>query len=335
MKICEHNLNEKIFIVAEIGNNHEGDFQTALELVEAASSTGVNAIKFQTFIPEKYYASSESTRIEMLKKFQLSNDNLKEIRNFAISKGLIFFSTPFDLESARFLNPLQDLFKISSGDNTFWPLIKEVASYRKSTIISTGSSGFKELDRIYSYFKDKELLNKLSFLHCVSSYPVPKEQANLLMIKKLVKKYKNINVGYSDHTLGIEAAICAAALGARIIEKHFTLNKNYSSFRDHQLSAEPNEMKVLVERIREVEDLIRPDMPDIQSCEKPNLTLIKRSIAASKNIDKGSKITLEDIIYLRPGLGLSENMEKNVIGKITSKAILKGELLSKDNIVSL
>ena len=335
MIISDHNLDEEIFIIAEIGNNHEGDFQTALELVDAASTTGVNAVKFQTFIPEKYYASSENTRIETLKNFQLSNDEFKEIKHFANRKGLIFFSTPFDLESARFLNPLQNIFKISSGDNTFWPLIKEVASYKKPTIISTGTSGFEELDRIYNYFEENKQLNNLIFLHCVSSYPVPKDQANLLMIKKLAKKFRNITVGYSDHTLGIEAATCAAALGARIIEKHFTLDKNYSNFRDHQLSAEPKEMKILVERIREVEDFIRPDRPDIQPCEETNLSLIKRSMAASNNIDKGKKITLEDIIYLRPGIGLSETMERKVIGKITSKSILKGEMFSKDNIVSL
>lgn len=335
MIICNHNLDKEIFIVAEIGNNHEGNCQTALELVEAASSTGVNAVKFQTFIPEKYYERSQTNRIKTLKRFQLSYDNLIKIKNYAESKGLIFFSTPFDLESARFLNSIQDLFKISSGDNTFWSLIKEIASYEKPTIISTGTSGFKELDRIYNYFKLNSELNNLIFLHCVSSYPVPREQANLLMIKKLIKKYKNIKIGYSDHTLGIESATCAAALGARIIEKHFTLDKNFSNFRDHQISAEPKEMKLLVERIKEVEDLIRPDMPDVQSCEKTNLTLIRRSMAASRNIDKGIKLTPDDIIYVRPGLGFSEDMEKNVIGKITSKSISLGELFSKDNIVSI
>lgn len=335
MIICDHNLDEKIFIVAEIGNNHEGNFQTALELIDAASSTGVNAIKFQTCIPEKFYACSEPTRIETYKKFQLTSDNLKKIKTFANSKGLIFFSTPLDLESAKFLNPLQNLFKISSGDNTFWPLIKEVASYKKPTIISTGTSGFTELDKIYNYYERINQLNNLIFLHCVSSYPVPTDQANLLMIKKLAKKYKNIKVGYSDHTIGIEAATCAAGLGARIIEKHFTLDKNYSNFRDHQLSAEPMEMKLLVERIREVEDLIKPDMPDVQLCEKTNLTLIRRSMAASRNIDKGNKLALEDIMYVRPGSGLSEDMERKVVGKITSKSISKGELFSKDNIISL
>ena len=335
MIISDHNLDKEIFIIAEIGNNHEGDFQTALDLVDAASSTGVNAVKFQTFIPELYYASSEKNRIKTLKNFQLSIDEFKKIKNFAKQKGLIFFSTPFDLESAKSLNTLQDIFKISSGDNTFWHLIKEVASYNKPTIISTGTSGFEELERIYNYFEENKQLNNLIFLHCVSSYPVPNDEANLLMIKKLIKKFKNIRIGYSDHTLGIEAATCAATLGARIIEKHFTLDKNYSNFRDHQLSAEPNEMKTLVKRIRDVEDFLSPNKPDIQPCEETNLSLIKRSMAASKDIDKGRKITLEDIIYLRPGSGFSEIMESKVIGKHTSKTILKGELFSKDNIIFL
>ena len=335
MFICDHNLNNEVFIVAEIGNNHEGDLQNALDLVDAASSTGVNAVKFQTFIPEKYYASSETSRIEKLNKFKLSKDDFKEIYDFAISKGLIFFSTPFDLESAKFLNNIQSLFKISSGDNTFWPLIKEVSSYNKPTIISTGASGFCELDRIYSYFAANNQLKNLSFLHCVSSYPVPKDQANLLMIQKLSEKYKNINIGYSDHTLGIEAACCAVSLGAKIIEKHFTLDKNFSDFRDHQLSSEPDEMKLLVKRVRDIQKLISPNKPEIQPCEEENLKLIKRSMAASKDIGEGKELSLEDIMYVRPGFGLSEEMENKILGKKTSKFISKGELFSKDNIVSL
>lgn len=333
MVICDHNLDKEVFIVAEIGNNHEGDFKKALDLVDAASYTGVNAVKFQTFIPEKFYASSETSRIEKLNKFKLSKDDFKKISDFARSKGLIFFSTPLDLESAQFLNNIQRLFKISSGDNTFWPLIKKVSSFNKPTIISTGASGFCELDRIYSYYEANNQLKNLSFLHCVSSYPVPKNQANLLMIQKLLNKYKNINIGYSDHTLGIEAASCAVALGAKIIEKHFTLDKNFSDFRDHQLSAEPDEMKLLVKRVRDIQEFMNPYQSEIQPCEEENLKLIKRSIAASKNICQGEQISLEDIMYVRPGFGFQEKMEKKIVGRKTSKFISKGELFSEENIV--
>ena len=332
MFIHNHNLKKDVFIVAEIGNNHEGNFQHALDLVDAASYTGVNAVKFQTCIPENFYALTEFSRIQKLNKFKLSREELIKIKDFAESKGLVFFSTPLDIDSARFLNNIQHLFKISSGDNTFWALIKEVSSYKKPTIISTGASGFIELDRIYNFFEKKHQLINLIFLHCVSSYPVPSDQANLQMINKLSNKYKNINIGYSDHTIGIEAASSAAVLGAKIIEKHFTLDKNFSDFRDHQLSADPDEMLLLVKRVREIQDFIIPNQPDIQPCEEENLNLIKRSIAASENIYRGTEISTDNIMYVRPGTGLSEEFEKNIIGKKPSKFIAKGELLSEDNI---
>lgn len=333
MSICNQNLDKEIFVVAEIGNNHEGNLQNALDLVDAASHTGVNAVKFQTFIPERFYSASEVSRIEKLNKFKLSQENFKKIKNFASSKGLIFFSTPLDIDSAQFLNNIQPLFKISSGDNTFWPLIKEISSYKKHTIISTGASGFHELDRIYKYFEAINQLSNLSFLHCVSSYPVPMDQANLLMIKKLSKRYKNINIGYSDHTLGIDAACCAVALGAKIIEKHFTLDKNFSDYRDHQLSAEPDEMKLLVKKVRDIQKLMSPNQPDIQPCEEENLKLIKRSMAAANNIKEGEELSLKDIMYVRPGFGFSGEMENKLLGKKASKFISKGELFSENNIV--
>ena len=333
MSICNQNLDKEIFVVAEIGNNHEGNLQNALDLVDAASHTGVNAVKFQTFIPERFYSASEVSRIEKLNKFKLSQEDFKKIKDFARSKGLIFFSTPLDIDSAQFLNNIQPLFKISSGDNTFWPLIKEISSYKKHTIISTGASGFHELDRIYKYFETNNQLSNLSFLHCVSSYPVPMNQANLLMIKKLSKRYKNINIGYSDHTLGIDAACCAVALGAKIIEKHFTLDKNFSDYRDHQLSAEPDEMKLLVKKVRDIQKLMSPNQPDIQPCEEENLKLIKRSMAAANNIKEGEELSLKDIMYVRPGFGFSGEMENKLLGKKTSKFISKGELFSENNIV--
>ena len=333
MSICNQNLDKEIFVVAEIGNNHEGNLQNALDLVDAASHTGVNAVKFQTFIPERFYSASEISRIEKLNKFKLSQEDFKKIKDFASSKGLIFFSTPLDIDSAQFLNKIQPLFKISSGDNTFWPLIKEISSYKKHTIISTGASGFSELDRIYKYFEANNQLSNLSFLHCVSSYPVPMDQANLLMIKKLSKRYKNIKIGYSDHTLGIDAACCAVALGAKIIEKHFTLDKNFSDYRDHQLSAEPDEMKLLVKKIRDFQKLMSPNQPDIQPCEEENLKLIKRSMAAANNIKEGEELSLKDIMYVRPGFGFSGEMENKLLGKKTSKFISKGELFSENNIV--
>tara|TARA_B100000579_G_C22771290_1_gene824093 strand:+ start:112 stop:1101 length:990 start_codon:yes stop_codon:yes gene_type:complete len=328
MKIGNKDLKKNIFIVAEIGNNHEGDLQTALELVDAASQTGVDAVKFQTFNLEKYYAITEKERIEKLEKFNLNNDDFCKIKDYAEKRNLIFFSTPLDIDSAKFLKEIQNVFKISSGDNTFWKLIKEVNSYNLPTIISTGASNLKQIDKIYDYWKSSEDLNKLCLLHCVSSYPVPKEEANLRMIKQLKNRYHGITVGYSDHTLGIEAALSSASIGARLIEKHFTLDKNYSSFRDHLLSAEPKEMKSLVERVREIELLYGHEDCEIQPCEKNIIKQIRRSIAASKDIKKGTVITENMIMCVRPGQGIPEEEEDKIIGKTLNKDMITGELFT-------
>tara|TARA_B100000965_G_C19586148_1_gene755828 strand:- start:651 stop:1643 length:993 start_codon:yes stop_codon:yes gene_type:complete len=328
MKLGKKDLTKSIFIVAEIGNNHEGDLQTALNLVDAASQTGVDAVKFQTFNPKKYYAISEIERIKKLEEFKLSYDDFVKIKDFAEERNLIFFSTPFDIDSAKFLREIQSIFKISSGDNTFWRLIKEVNSYNLPTIISTGASNLKQIDKIYDYWKRSEELSKLCLLHCVSSYPVPVEEANLRMIKQLISRYKDITVGYSDHTLGIEAAVSSASIGARLIEKHFTLDKNYSSFRDHLLSADPKEMKLLVERVRQIELLYGTQDCEVQPCEENIIGHIKRSLAANKNLNKGTVIKPEMIMCVRPGKGIPEEDEYKIIGTTLKKNMIAGELFT-------
>ena len=335
MKIGKKDLKKSVFIVAEIGNNHEGDLQTALDLVDAASKTGVDAVKFQTFNPKYFYAISETERIKQLEKFKLDQDNFRQIKDFAEEKKLIFFSTPLDIESAKFLREIQNVFKISSGDNTFWKLLKEVSGYNLPTIISTGASNLKEIDKIYNYWHASDKLSKLCLLHCVSSYPVPKEEANLKMIKQLKSRYNGITIGYSDHTIGIEAALSSASIGARLIEKHFTLDKNYSSFRDHLLSADPKEMKLLVERIRDIELLYGNKDSEIQPCERNIIGQIRRSLAASENLKKGTVIKQEMMMCVRPGKGIPEEEESNLIGKKLRKNMVLGELFTLENITNI
>ena len=198
---------KKIFITAEIGNNHEGNFQLAKKLIVEAKKCGVDAVKFQTFIPDLYVSNEDKTRIKRLKKFQFSQDQFKKLSQFCKKVGIIFFSTPFDLESAKFLNKIQNIFKISSSDNDFDLLIRCVAKFNKSLIISTGLAELGLIKRlkkiVFSEWKKlkKKKNRKLILMHCVTSYPVKDEEANLMVIQNLKKNFKKCIIGYSDHIL--------------------------------------------------------------------------------------------------------------------------------------
>lgn len=326
--IYSFDLSKKVIIVAEIGNNHEGNFDLAMEMIESAAKTGVDAVKFQTFIPEYFVSNLDQERLNRLNKFKLTYDQFRILKKRASDLNLIFFSTPLDIESAFFLNEIQPIFKISSGDNNFYPLIKTIASFNKPTIISSGIADIEVIKNFVSYWNSVGGHNKnLAIMHCVSSYPVPPNQANLGAISTLKCTFPELVIGYSDHTLGIKAAIFAVAAGARIIEKHFTLNKNQSDFRDHQLSADPVEMKSLVLQIRETSELMGDGLKILQPCEREMAMTMRRSIAAARDLAAGDLITLEDIIWLRPGTGLSVGSENQIIGKRTLISLSRGTII--------
>lgn len=320
----------KTFIIAEIGNNHEGNFRIAKKLITLAANTGVDAVKFQTFNPEEYVNSSDKKRFERLKKFQLSEEEFIKLSKFARSKKLKFISTPFDIKSAKFLNKIVDYFKISSGDNNYFQLIKEVLSFKKRTIVSTGLLSFQEIKKLISFIKKNKFpLSKLSLLHCVSAYPVSSEEANLRSISFLKENFK-ISVGYSDHTIGTEASIIASSLGAEIIEKHFTLDKNFSNFRDHKISSDPKEMRTLVSLIRKTEIMLGKFDKKISKTEKLNKKSTRRSIHARVDLKRLEKITYKKIKIVRPENGLSPLKLSEIIGKKLLKNIRKNEAIKKE-----
>lgn len=329
----------KTFIIAEIGNNHEGNFQLAKKMISLAAEAGADAVKFQTFIPEYFVSSSNSDRLKRLKSFQLSQEEFIQLAKFAQECGVLFFSTPLDIDSAKFLNQLQPLFKIASGDNTFYPLIDTISNFGKPIIISTGISNTETIDRLYdriiNNWKENNQVGELALLHCVSSYPVPHEEANLSKISTLIKKYPGAIIGYSDHTIGNEASLFAVSIGAKIIEKHFTTDKNYSSFRDHQLSADPKEFKELVESIRKIEILRGNGDLTIQDCEKEIQVEVRRSIAAKRNLKKGDQVSINDFTWIRPGSGISPGNENLIIDRILVKEVKQGQLFSLDDFEKL
>jgi N,N'-diacetyllegionaminate synthase len=338
MKIGTLDLAQRVFVIAEIGNNHEGDFAVAQELVARAAQAGVDAVKFQTFVPEQFVSRADPARLERLRRFQLSYDQFAQLARQARELGLVFFSTPLDLASARFLDTIQPLFKIASGDNNFLPLIDTVAAFAKPLIVSTGFADLALLARvevrIRSVWAQRGVDPGLAFLHCVSCYPVPPQQANLAAIFELARRFPDCTIGYSDHTIGVQAAACAVAAGARIIEKHFTLDNNFSDFRDHRLSADPEDMRRLVDSVREVTALMGTGDKTPQACELESVSAVRRSIAAARDIPAGTVLTAADLVWLRPGSGIAPGREAELIGRKTARALAAGEFLQPTDVVA-
>jgi len=328
---------KKVMIIAEIGNNHEGNFKIAKKLIDEAKSCKVDAVKFQTFNKNLFYANNQKKSHKKLKKFNLSFKEFKKLSQYAKQKNLIFFSTPLDLLSAENLNGIQNLFKIASSDNNYFDLIKKIASFKKDIIISTGYADIKLIKKIESkilnsWWNKKNKLN-LAFLHCVSSYPTKFNESNIFSIKYLKEKVsKKTIIGYSDHTEGIETSLLAVSLGAKIIEKHFTLDKNFSSFRDHALSSDPKEMKNLVEKIRQLERMMKNNKKTLQFSEIATLKLNRRSCAVSTNLKAGEKIYEKDIIGVRPMLGIPINNKKIFVNKKLKKDLRSGTILKLNQI---
>lgn len=325
------NLSNRVLIVAEIGNNHEGSFETAQRMIASAAKAGADAVKFQTIVPEHLVHGADSDRLARLRGFQFSYAQFEALARTARSCGVRFFSTPFDIQSAHFLNSIQDVFKIASGDNNFLQLIQCVAAFSKPMFVSTGLADLDLLQRIYSATSaiwNKNGVNPgFAFLHCVCSYPAPPDQANLGAIQKLKAHFPGAIIGYSDHTLGIEAATFAVAAGARIIEKHFTLDKNHSEFRDHQLSADPQDFRLLVSSIRRVEALQGSGEITPQACEEGNRAPVRRSIAAAQDLAAGTMLTAAHITWVRPGTGIPPGEESAVLGRTITRSLAQGEMI--------
>lgn len=313
------NKLKKTFIIAEIGNNHEGSYNIACKLIKEAKKAGVDAVKFQTYDTKKFIDQKDTKRFKRFRRFELTKDQFYKLSILAKKNDLKFISTPLDIDSAIFLNKIVDCFKISSGDNNYYQLIEKILKFKKNTIISTGLLDYKEILGLYKLAKSFKFNNsKIAFLHCVSSYPVNDYDANLLSINFLKKKLP-VTIGYSDHTIGVNAPIASMVLGAKIIEKHFTLDNNYSNFRDHKLSLNPKDMKYLVKSIRSIEEMMGVEQKKIQINEKKNFSSMRRSIYSSKNIAKDTKINYENIKLVRPLISLTPSDVKKIIGKKIKK----------------
>ncbi len=331
MKIKNFNINKKVFIIAEVGNNHEGSLDVAKKLVILAANAGVDAVKFQTFKTEDFVQKKNIKRFNQLKKFELSHEDFISLKNLAHKNNIKFISTPLDMPSANFLIKNADVIKVASGDNNFFPMIQKLLKSKKPLIISTGMMNIADIKKlskfIYKFLEKKEANKRVSFLHCVTSYPVEKKYANLKSIPFLIK-HLDFSIGYSDHTIGQDACLAAVAMGARIIEKHFTLDKKFSSFRDHALSSDFKELKEIVSSIRNIEQLMGKFEKKIQFPEKNIIKLVRRAAFAKKNIKVNEKIDLLNTTFVRPAESNNFSNLMTLIGKKAKKKIIKNKKIN-------
>jgi N-acetylneuraminate synthase/N,N'-diacetyllegionaminate synthase len=340
-------MSKHTIIIAEAGVNHNGDLNLAKQLIDEAVNAGVDYIKFQSFKAEKLVSpdakkanyqivninDGDNSQLDMLKKLELSDDNHIELISYCQEKGINFFSTAFDVDGVNYLNQLSlPLFKIPSGEITNFPYLKAVALCRKPTIMSTGMSTEDEIEQAISVLIKHGLTkNQISLLHCNTEYPTPMKDVNLKAMLTIKDKF-GVNIGYSDHTLGIEVPIAAVALGATIIEKHFTLNRNLPG-PDHIASLEPDELKLMVQAIRNIELAISGNGIKAPSeSEINNIAIARKSIHISNDLPSGHIITESDLIALRPGDGISPMVWETIIGKKLTVNKLKFDKLNFSDI---
>jgi len=319
------NIQEKVighenptFFVAEAGLNHNGDLEIAKKMIDAASESKADAIKFQTFKTNEFLSKS-SEYFDFFKNTELSFNDFEEINEYAKRKNIIFFSAPFDLSSAEFLLQIQvPCFKIASSDLTNFPLIKKIANSQKPIIISTGLADLEEVEHTVN-FCERENNDKIILLHSVSNYPTNPIETNLKAMDTLHKKFQ-CPVGYSDNGDSELVDLVAVSMGANIIEKHFTLDKNMEG-PDHSFSIEPNNLKKLISDIRLIEKMKGNGNKKPQNSEKEAIKAIRKSLTARIDIMKGQKISLDNVAIKRPENGIKPEFLEEIIGKTVTKDI--------------
>jgi N,N'-diacetyllegionaminate synthase len=334
------NIN-KTFIIAEAGINHNGSLKKALKLIEAAALAGANAIKFQTFTAEnlatdyapkaryqKYKSAKKENQFQMLKKLEFTDIMHRTCLKKCKKKKIIFMSSAFDIESLNYLKKINlSYFKVPSGEITNIPYLEVLGKFRKKVILSTGMSSIYEIKKAIKILGINGTKKSfITLMQCTSAYPAPYDEINLNALATLRDRFK-LNIGFSDHSLGFQASIAAVALGAKIIEKHLTLNKKLIG-PDHKASLDPREFKFMVQSIRIVEKTLGDKRKKITKSEKENIYIVRKSIVASTRIEKNEKFSNLNITCKRPGTGISPLFFKKIIGKKSTKNFNKDDLIT-------
>ncbi len=333
---------QHVLIIAEAGVNHNGSIDIAKQLVDKAVEAGVDVIKFQTFKAEKLVSKSaqqaeyqkknigketDDSQLNMLKKLELSEEDHQTLMDYCQKKRIQFFSTAFDLDSIDYLHSLNlGLWKIPSGEITNYPYIKKIAQYSEPIILSTGMCELDDVSAaMNALLKNGAKRELITILHCNTEYPTPYEDVNLKAMLELQEQYQ-VHVGYSDHTRGIEVPIAAVALGATVIEKHFTLDRNMEG-PDHKASLEPDELKAMVSAIRNIEKALGTGRKTISESERKNIAIARKSIVAACSIRKGELLTEQNMTVKRPGTGISPMCWEEVVGTKAIKNFEEEDLI--------
>jgi len=322
-------MNHKTFIIAEAGVNHNGSLELAKKMIDVAADAGADAVKFQTFKAEKVVSKyapkaeyqkkttdTSESQFEMIKKLELDKGGHQELIAYCEQKNIQFISSPFDLESIDLLHDLGlEIFKIPSGEINNLPYLRKIGGMKKKIILSTGMADLGEIENCLDILTQTGTkIENITVLHCNTEYPTPFKDVNLKAMITIQNAFPGISVGYSDHTLGIEVSIAAAALGASVIEKHFTLDKNMEG-PDHKASIEPYELKAMIKAIRNIERTLGSGIKKPSPSELKNKPIARKSIVAAKDIRKGEAFTEENLTVKRTGKGLSPMRWDEVIGK--------------------
>lgn len=326
-------MSNHTLIIAEAGVNHNGSLDIAKQLVDAAVDAGVDIIKFQTFKADKLVSKDakkaeyqkqnigdgDDSQYQMLKKLELSETDHQELVAYCHQKGIRFWSTAFDLESIDFLHSLGlGLWKIPSGEITNYPFIKKIALLHEPVIMSTGMCDEDDIrNALDVLLKNGLTKDQITILHCNTQYPTPMKDVNLKAMLTIKHDFETV-VGYSDHTRGIEVPIAAVALGAEVIEKHFTLDRNMAG-PDHKASLEPQELKAMVQAIRNIESALGTGIKQVSESERGNIAVARKSIVASTYIKKGETLTDSNLSVKRPGTGISPMLWETVVGTKATK----------------
>ena len=326
-----------VYIIAEAGVNHNGSFELACKLIESAKKAGADCIKFQTFKSEKLvsynaqkadyqkWTTGDGSQIDMLKQLELSYDEFMSLKKYCDQVGICFLSTPFDFDSIDFLNSIEMPFwKIPSGEVTNLPYLLAIAKTRKPVVMSTGMCSIPEIEAAINVLRENGT-KEIKLLQCNTEYPTPFEDVNLRAMQTMRDVF-GLEVGYSDHTKGIEVPIAAVALGATIIEKHFTLDRNLVG-PDHKASLEPHELAQMVECIRNIEKALGSGNKVPSLSEKKNIKVARKSLVAKTHIKAGELLTIDNITVKRPGTGISPMKWFSVLGTVAVRDFREDELI--------
>ena len=330
-------MHKHTLIIAEAGVNHNGRIDLAYQLVDAAKAAGADCVKFQTYITEndtsKFCEKAEyqkkkmeENQYDMLKKLELSFEDFVNLKQYCEKKEILFLSTPFDIESAKFLESIHmPVWKVASSEIENFQLLRYIGKTHKKVILSTGMCGMEEIKaavQTLQFFGTEEI----SILHCNTEYPTPMEDVNLKAMISIAEQFR-CEVVYSDHTEGIEVPIAAVAMGAQIIEKHFTLSRAMDG-PDHRASLEPGELKAMVDAIRNIEKAIGDGKKEVSNSERKNLIAARKSLVAKKYIKKGEAFTEDNIIAKRPGGGINPMRWNEIIGMVAKKDFKEDEMIT-------